>query len=100
MRWFLSLLVLGLFAVANALSSSGNRLLVVLEEIAEKEKYSKFFGDLEGQLERPSEFYVQFLQGIYILIIHHRARIQNQFRISKGRRFGIIQAWRESLRSP
>ena len=49
MRWFLSLLLLGLFAAVNALSHSGNRLLVVLEESAEKEKYSKFLGDLEGE---------------------------------------------------
>lgn len=34
--------------MVNALSSSGNRLLVILEELAEKEKYSKFLGDLEG----------------------------------------------------
>ncbi len=49
MRGFLSFLLIGLFAVVNALSSSGNRLLVVLEELGEKEKYSKFFGDLEGE---------------------------------------------------
>jgi hypothetical protein len=49
MRWFLSLLLLGLLAAVNALSSSGNRLLVVLEELGEKEKYSKFLGDLEGE---------------------------------------------------
>ena len=49
MRWFLSLLLLGLVAAVNALSSSGNRLLVVLEELGEKEKYSKFLGDLEGE---------------------------------------------------
>ena len=48
MRWFLSLLLLGLLGLASAVSSSGNRLLVALEEIAEKEKYSKFFGDLAG----------------------------------------------------
>jgi oligosaccharyltransferase complex subunit beta len=49
MRWFLSFLLLGLFAAVNAVSSSGNRLLVVLEELGEKEKYSKFLGDLEGE---------------------------------------------------
>jgi hypothetical protein len=32
----------------NGLSASGGRLLVVLEEAAEKEKYSKFLGDLAG----------------------------------------------------
>jgi len=50
MRLLLSLLLLGLLGVASALSASGNRLLVVLEELAEKEKYGKFFGDLKGEL--------------------------------------------------
>ena len=49
MRWFLSLLLLGLLTAVNALSSSGNRLLVVLEELGDKEKYSRFLGDLEGE---------------------------------------------------
>jgi oligosaccharyltransferase complex subunit beta len=49
MRVLLSLLILGLLGIASALSTSGNRLLVVLEEIAEKDKYSKFFGDLKGK---------------------------------------------------
>jgi oligosaccharyltransferase complex subunit beta len=48
MRWFLSFLLLGLLGIVNALSVSGSRLLVVLEETAEKEKYSKFLGDLVG----------------------------------------------------
>jgi oligosaccharyltransferase complex subunit beta len=50
MRWFLSILLLGLLGVVNAVSSTGNRLLVVLEELAEKDNYSKFFGDLKGKL--------------------------------------------------
>ena len=49
MRVLLSLLILGLLGIASTLSTSGNRLLVVLEEIAEKDKYSKFFGDLKGK---------------------------------------------------
>lgn len=48
MRWFLSFLFLGFLAGANALSSSGNRLLVVLEDAAEKGLYSTFWGDLTG----------------------------------------------------
>jgi len=48
MRWLLSFLVLGLLGLTQALSSSGNRLLVVIEEAAEKDKYSQFWGDLEG----------------------------------------------------
>ncbi|RDW66699.1 hypothetical protein BP5796_09448 [Coleophoma crateriformis] len=49
MRWLLSFLFLGLLGVAQALSASGNRLLVVLEELDDKSKYSKYFGDLEGR---------------------------------------------------
>lgn len=47
MKAFLSLLLLGLVSLVQALSSTGNRLLVVLEEAADKSKYSSFFGDLE-----------------------------------------------------
>jgi oligosaccharyltransferase complex subunit beta len=48
MRWIISFLLLGLLAVVQAVSSSGNKLLVVLEDLAEKSKYSKYLGDLEG----------------------------------------------------
>jgi oligosaccharyltransferase complex subunit beta len=48
MRWLLSFLLLGLLSVVQALSSSGNNLLVILEELAEKSKYSKYLADLEG----------------------------------------------------
>lgn len=44
----LSLLFLLLAATVSAVSSSGNRLLAVLEDVAEKEKYSKFMGDLQS----------------------------------------------------
>lgn len=49
MRWLFSFLLLGFLGLVQALSSSGNRLLVVLEDLTEREKYSKFFGDLEGK---------------------------------------------------
>ncbi|BDD59586.1 oligosaccharyl transferase glycoprotein complex, beta subunit [Monascus purpureus] len=49
MRWFLSFLFLGFLASVNALSSSGNRLLVVLEDAAEKGLYSTFWGDLTAR---------------------------------------------------
>lgn len=48
MRWLLSFLLLGLLSVVQALSSSGSNLLVILEEVAEKSKYSKYLADLEG----------------------------------------------------
>jgi hypothetical protein len=51
MRRLLSFLLLGLLSLTQALSSSGNRLLVVIEEAAEKDKYSQFWGDLEGMFE-------------------------------------------------
>jgi hypothetical protein len=41
-------MLFGFLAAVNALSSSGNRLLVVLEDSAEKGLYSTLWGDLEG----------------------------------------------------
>lgn len=49
MRWLLSLLLLAIAAVASAKSFTGNRLLVVLEEQAEREKYSVFLEDLAAR---------------------------------------------------
>jgi hypothetical protein len=47
MRWLLSFLLLGFWgACVHALSSSGTRLLVVLEE--DKSLYSTFWADLKG----------------------------------------------------
>ena len=48
MRWLFSFLLLALLGVAQAVSYTGRRLLVVTEEAGEKEKYSVFLGDLEG----------------------------------------------------
>ncbi|TGJ87950.1 hypothetical protein E0Z10_g865 [Xylaria hypoxylon] len=48
MRSLVSFLLLALVASVQAISSSGgNRLLVILEDVAEKDGYSKFLGDLE-----------------------------------------------------
>src|SRR2546429_1968769 len=47
--FFLVILLCGL-GIVHSLSTTGNRLLVVLEELAEKDRYSKFWGDLEGKL--------------------------------------------------
>ncbi|OTB01788.1 hypothetical protein M426DRAFT_323147 [Hypoxylon sp. CI-4A] len=49
MKSFFSLFVLLCATLVHAISSSGDRLLVVLEDLAEKENYSKFLGDLEGR---------------------------------------------------
>ena len=48
MRWCLSFLSFCFLGVVHALSSSGSRLLVVLEEAAQKDLYSTFWSDLEG----------------------------------------------------
>lgn len=48
MRSLPSLLVFLFAAVVSAISTSGNRLLVVLDNVADKEDYSKFLGDLES----------------------------------------------------
>ncbi|KAI1417269.1 Dolichyl-diphosphooligosaccharide-protein glycosyltransferase 48kDa subunit [Hypoxylon sp. FL1857] len=49
MKSLISFIVLLWAALVHAISSSGDRLLVVLEDVAEKESYSKFLGDLEGR---------------------------------------------------
>ncbi|KAI2632887.1 Dolichyl-diphosphooligosaccharide--protein glycosyltransferase subunit WBP1 [Xylaria nigripes] len=49
MRSLVSFLVLFLVVAVQAISSSGNRLLVILEDVAEKDGYSKFLSDLEGR---------------------------------------------------
>lgn len=48
MHWLPQLLCLAFLGLVQALSSTGNRLLVVTEQSAEKDKYSKFWGDLES----------------------------------------------------
>ena len=50
MRWFLSWLLLAVVGLVSALSSNGSRLLVVLEDAAEKDKYSQLWRDLECKM--------------------------------------------------
>ena len=45
-------LLLGLLSNVSALSATGSKLLVVLEEEGEKSKYSHFFQDLQGISDR------------------------------------------------
>ena len=52
MRSLLSLVVLLFAAIVSAASTSGNRLLVVADDVADKDAYSKFFGDLAGEITR------------------------------------------------
>ncbi|KAK3298424.1 oligosaccharyl transferase-like protein [Chaetomium fimeti] len=49
MRSFLSLFVFLFAAAVSAISTSGNRLLVILDDVADKENYSQFLGDLESR---------------------------------------------------
>lgn len=47
MKFSYSWALLGIAGAVSALSSSGQRLLVVLEDAELKGKYSQFLGDLE-----------------------------------------------------
>jgi len=49
MRWLFSLFLFALLGVVQALSSTGSRLLVVLEEESEREKYSVLLEDLTSK---------------------------------------------------
>lgn len=48
MRWLFSFLLLALLGAVQARSYAGSRLLVVLEEQTDREKYSVFLDDLAG----------------------------------------------------
>jgi oligosaccharyltransferase complex subunit beta len=52
MRNLLYLLVLALLGLVQAISSAGDRLLVVLEDESEKTSFSQFWRDLEGAPRR------------------------------------------------
>ncbi|TDZ61738.1 Dolichyl-diphosphooligosaccharide--protein glycosyltransferase subunit wbp1 [Colletotrichum trifolii] len=49
MRSLLSFCLLLLAAAVHAVSVTGGRLLAVLDDVAEKDSYSKFFGDLQSR---------------------------------------------------
>jgi oligosaccharyltransferase complex subunit beta len=48
MKSLLSFSFLLLATLVSAISSTGDRLLAVLDDVAEKASYSKFLGDLES----------------------------------------------------
>jgi hypothetical protein len=50
MRVQLISLLLGFLGLVSALSSTGSKLLVILEEEADKSKYSQFWTDLESKV--------------------------------------------------
>ncbi|KAF4548297.1 Oligosaccharyltransferase 48 kDa subunit beta-like protein [Elsinoe fawcettii] len=49
MRWLSLFLLLAAAGLVQALSTTGNRLLVVVDDIADKDKYSQFWKDLESR---------------------------------------------------
>lgn len=49
MRSILSLAVLLFSVIVSAASTTGNRLLVVADNVADADAYSKFFGELKGE---------------------------------------------------
>ncbi|KAK3330482.1 oligosaccharyl transferase-like protein [Apodospora peruviana] len=49
MRSLLSVLLVVFVAVVSAISTTGDRLLVILEDVADKASYSTFLGDLESR---------------------------------------------------
>ncbi|MCJ1356830.1 MAG: oligosaccharyl transferase glycoprotein complex, beta subunit [Icmadophila ericetorum] len=49
MRWLFLFSIFTFFLTVHSRSYTGDRLLVVIEEAAEKEKYSQLWGDLEGR---------------------------------------------------
>lgn len=63
MQWLFYISLSLVWAVAQALSTSGDRVLVVLEELGERSKYSKFWSDLEGEHHRPPPWSVINLFG-------------------------------------
>lgn len=69
MRWLFSILALALLGFVQALSSTGNRLLVVIDELGDKNKYSKFWGDLECELWSHAQ-----LKNIVRKLIYNLAR--------------------------
>lgn len=68
MRCLISFLVLALLSLVQALSSTGTRLLVVVEEAAEKAKYSTFWEDLEGMMRVDAFYYSVKLLMLYSLL--------------------------------
>lgn len=91
MRWCLALLLCSFLAVINALSSSGSRLLVVLDESAEKSAYSTLWSDLEGnQL-------VIFSVKMSCTDLNPRTRIRCHIRNTQEQQLVPLSAWRASL---
>ena len=96
MRLFssLCLLFLSLLEVALAKSAVGNRLLVVLEDEAQKGLYSKFWADLECM----SATATLRTSSLLILILRSK-RFQSILPVAERRESGIVPTWTTSLRA-
>ena len=104
MRSLLSVLLLCLASTVAALSSSGSKLLVVLEDAAQKSKYSKFWKQLEGEF-RHSVVSTQMQSLISYgamytdhVISYNRQRLLSELPVAQNRRALPLPPRRKSLR--
>ena len=95
MNWLQRLLscLLVLAGLGHAISSTGNRLLVVIEEAAEKVKYSKFWGDLEGEHAMS-----RLIRLARLISKIYSKRLQDNFRIAQVGKAIAVSSWRKVLR--
>lgn len=93
MRWLLSFLLFAFASSVQALSTTGNRLLVVVDNIADKDKYSQFWKDLECKT-CPCEEFNNLTDEIY------SKRLRPEVRDSQIARSLSFQARRSCLRPP
>lgn len=89
-------LLLSLVSIVSALSATGNKLLVILEEESERNKYSQFWADLESE-------YISRLHTIANSSTNttpHRKRLLNNHTHAKGLLAFALPPWRTSLLPP
>jgi hypothetical protein len=91
MRSLFSLFLFLFAAVVSAISASGNRLLVILDDVADKANYSKFLGDLESLCLLAC----LLLPGPVLTV--NRQRIPDLLRSSQERVVGIVPPRRAEL---
>lgn len=90
MKWLSSLLLFALLGIARALSAHGPRTLVVLEDQADKDKYSQFWHDLTGTArQHPS---CNPWAPIPLTCRSYSSRIFPHLPIAQGRLAGSLQA--------
>ncbi|KAI9664297.1 MAG: oligosaccharyl transferase glycoprotein complex, beta subunit [Trizodia sp. TS-e1964] len=71
MRWLFLLYLISLLGVVRSLSTAGTRLLIIVEEAADREKYSKLWQDLEG---RDFNLTFESPKNEKLSLFHHGAR--------------------------